>query len=78
LKRGSAPGAQPADALERFNVVVEGWPDESPDVDIRLARGFPIVEPMNELFEARERKRAALSRFRDKAIPADVSAGRMT
>ena len=33
----------------------------------------PIVEPMNELLETRERELAAFSGFRDQAIPTDVS-----
>src|SRR5262249_21278782 len=36
-----------------------------------------VVEPVNELLEAGERKLAAFSRFRHQAIAADVGARRM-
>src|SRR5262249_34458139 len=70
----ATPCAQPADALERVDVVVEGWADKCSDVDVGLAGRLPVIEPVNEPLEARERQLAALPRFRDQAIAADVGA----
>jgi hypothetical protein len=76
VKPVAAPFAQ-RDALQGFDVVVEGRADKDADLKIWAVGLPPIVEPMYERFEARKRERTALSRLRDQTIAADMSAGRM-
>jgi hypothetical protein len=77
LELAAAPFAQPDDALQGLDVVIERRADEDADIAIGSFGQPPIVEAMNELLEAREGQRAALPRFRDQAIPADMGAGRV-
>ena len=73
----AAPLAQARDARSTFDVVVEGRSDKDADLKILPLGLPPIVEPMHQLFEPRKRQRAALARFRDQAVAADMGAGRM-
>ena len=89
----AAPDAQPAeientefctaslpqarDAAQRVDVEVEGWSDKDADLKILPLGLPPIMEPMHQLLEPRKRQRAALARFRDQAVAADMGAGCM-
>jgi hypothetical protein len=77
LELVAAPFAQPGDPLLGLDVVIEGRADENADIEIGAFGQPPIVEAMNELLEARKGQRAALPRFRDQAIAADMGAGRV-
>src|SRR5262249_59371028 len=70
----AATRPQAADPFERVDVIVKGRSDKCLDADIELVGSRPVVEPMNQLLEARERELAALPGFRHKAISADVRA----
>ena len=74
FERHPAPRTQAADPFQRLDVIIERWPDENSYADIGPSCGLPIKEAMDEPLEARKRERAALSRFRDQAIPADMGA----
>jgi hypothetical protein len=64
LKLAAAPGTQSRHAFERFQIVVERRTDKNPDVKIVTTVGcFPVVKPVHEPLEARERQRAALARL---------------
>lgn len=53
LKRTPAPSAQSGDTLQGLQIVIEGWPDESPNLEVvSAARLPPIVKPVNEPLEA--------------------------
>ena len=77
FKRQALSGTNPAYTFKCIDVVIERRADKDADVEIVAARGFPVMEAMNKPLEARERQRAALSGFRNQAIPADVSARRV-
>src|SRR5262249_24882385 len=77
LECAATPGPQAADAREPLGAMVERRSDEGADADVELCRFFPVVEAMRELFETRKRELAALARFRDQAIPADMRARRV-
>jgi hypothetical protein len=46
------PRPQSTDTLERIDVVVVGGADENSQVNVELVVRFPVVEAMNEPFEA--------------------------
>ena len=78
LKLGPTPGMKSCNTLQGLKIVIKGRTDENANLQVvTAARLLPIVEAMNELLEAVERQRAALPRFRDQAIAADMSAWRV-
>src|SRR5580700_60639 len=74
FKGDAAPRAQAADPFQRLDVIIERRPDENSYADVGPSCSLPIKEPMDKPLVARERQRAALSRLRDQAIPADMGA----
>jgi hypothetical protein len=78
VKPGSATGSQARDAGDDVDVVIERRADNGADLEVVAAlRLLPIMEAVHQMLEPRKRQRAALPRFRDQAVAADVRARRM-
>jgi hypothetical protein len=74
----TAPLPQACDTFQCLHVIVEGRSDKDANLKIASLSLLPVVKPMHQLLETGKRQGAALARFRDQAIAADMGAGRMT